>query len=63
MEPIKKNDNLEAYSTANNLYFSGFYDFTEDNYFKKPRNTTKIESDYFKINEQKIPVLEKKFIK
>ena len=56
MEPIKKNDNLEAYSTVNNLYFSGFFDFPEDNYLKKLRNTAKMESAYFKINKQKILV-------
>jgi hypothetical protein len=54
MEPIKKNDNLEAYSTLNNLYLSGFYDFSEDNYSKKLRKPAKMESAYFKINEQKI---------
>tara|TARA_B110000971_G_scaffold177865_1_gene183647 strand:- start:981 stop:1091 length:111 start_codon:yes stop_codon:yes gene_type:complete len=36
VEPIKKNDNLEAFSTIKNLYFSGFYDLPEDNYLKKP---------------------------
>ena len=35
MEPIKKKGNLEAYSTVNNLYFSGFYYFSEDNYLIK----------------------------
>ena len=50
MEPIKKNDNLEAYSTLNNLYLSGFYDFSEDNYSKKLRKPAKMESAYFKNN-------------
>jgi hypothetical protein len=33
---------------VNNLYFSGFYDFSEDNYSKKQGNTTKMESFYLK---------------
>ena len=53
MEPIKKNDNLEAFSTVNNLYFSSFYEFSEDNYLKKSLNTTKIESVYFKKHYKK----------
>jgi len=48
VEPTKKIGNLEAYSTVNNLYFSGFYDFPENNYSKKPINTKKMESTYFK---------------
>ena len=63
MEPIKKKGNLEAYSTVNNLYFSGFYDFPEDNYSKKLINTKKIESAYFKNKQTKDTCLEKKFIK
>ena len=35
---FKKNGNLEAYSTINNLYFSWFYNFSEDNYSKNPLN-------------------------
>jgi len=63
LEPIKKNGNLEAYSTVNNLHFSGFYDFPEDNYSKKLINTLKLESVYFKNKLAKDTYLEKKFIK
>ena len=63
MEPIKKNGNLEAYSTVNNLYFSLFCNFSEDNYSKKPRNTTKMESGYFKGKRTKDTRSEEKFIK
>jgi hypothetical protein len=63
LEPIKKNGNLEAYSTVNNLYFSSFYEFSEDKYSKKPRNTSKMESVYFKNKCSKDACLERKFIK
>jgi len=63
LEPTKKNGNLEAYSTVNNLYFSLFCDFSEDNYSKKPRNTSKMESVYFKNKCSKDTCSGEKFIK
>jgi hypothetical protein len=41
VEPIKKNGNLEAYSAVNNLYFSWFYNLSEDKYLKRPINSQK----------------------
>ena len=63
MEPIKKNGNLEAYSTVNNPYFSSFCRFSEDKYLKKPTNDTKIESNYYKLNKTKITYSGKKLKK
>jgi hypothetical protein len=48
VEPIKKNDNLEAFSIVKNLYFWTFYSFSEDKYLKKPNKWSKIESNYCK---------------
>jgi len=48
VEPIKKNGNLEAFSTLKNPCFYGFYGIPEDNYSNKPLNITKKESNYLK---------------
>jgi archaellum biogenesis ATPase FlaH len=58
-EFIKKNDNLEALSTVNNLYIWALLTFLRINIKKNHKKQKKWNQTILKINKQKIPVWRK----
>ena len=58
-ESIKKNDNLEALSTVNNLYIWALLTFLRINIKKNHKKQKKWNQTILKINEQKILVWRK----